>query len=231
MNQPLLANNEDAFYQQGMDWEAEIQFENTRQLQIAYIISVVASVIALLAVTAIFFIMPLKTTETYVVTVDKTTGMVDIKLPLTEQSIPQDEAITKYFLGQYVTAREGYMRSRAAKDYNLVSKLSSPIVYQTYHDKFKPENPRSPLNRYRDKTIVEVDVTSISFLSENTAYITIERSEIFPDQQKTHYEAVTIDFHYVLTPLKEKDRLINPLGFEVTDYRVDPQVLTNNLKS
>ncbi|WP_435104926.1 VirB8/TrbF family protein [Arhodomonas sp. AD133] len=33
----------------------------------------------------------------------------------------------------------------------------------------------------------------------------------------------TLTFRYVSNPASEQDRLVNPLGFEVTDYRRDPE--------
>ena len=33
----------------------------------------------------------------------------------------------------------------------------------------------------------------------------------------------TISFEYKNEPTQEKDRLVNPLGFQVTSYRVDPE--------
>ena len=33
----------------------------------------------------------------------------------------------------------------------------------------------------------------------------------------------TVGFEYVNAPQKEEDRSVNPLGFQITSYRVDPE--------
>ena len=42
---------------------------------------------------------------------------------------------------------------------------------------------------------------------------------------KTDNYIATITFDYQNRPTKEQDRLINPLGFQVTNYRIDPEAL------
>jgi type IV secretion system protein VirB8 len=38
----------------------------------------------------------------------------------------------------------------------------------------------------------------------------------------SHWMA-TVAYDYVSAPLSDADRLINPLGFSVRDYRIDPE--------
>lgn len=223
--QSVSPKDEEKFYADALGWDEEVSDRNDVKARIAYIIAGISVSVALMSTFALASVAPLKKTEAYVVMVDKITGQVEVTKPLQQSEIPQDEAITKYFVAKYVTAREGYMRSRAGTDYMVVSKLSSPTVYKRYHHDFDPKNKTSPINIYQDHSTVEIEITNISFLTKNTAYMTIERTEKTRNNNKKHYEAVTLDFQYVLTPSKEKDRFINPLGFEVTQYRVDPQVI------
>ena len=41
---------------------------------------------------------------------------------------------------------------------------------------------------------------------------------------QTHW-AATVIFKYTTSPMSEKDRSINPLGFQVLEYRNDPDAL------
>ncbi|WP_255358771.1 type IV secretion system protein [Snodgrassella sp. CFCC 13594] len=68
---------------------------------------------------------------------------------------------------------------------------------------------------------------AISFIG-NTAQIRFDKtmqpvagdlSKTFPVQPLI----ATVAFEYSDKPQSEKDRLINPLGFQVTSYRVDPE--------
>src|SRR3546814_8693531 len=54
--------------------------------------------------------LPLKTVVPYVVTVDRSTGATEVTQELRgDKTITYDEAIRKYFLADYVRAREGWI--------------------------------------------------------------------------------------------------------------------------
>jgi type IV secretion system protein VirB8 len=48
------------------------------------------------------------------------------------------------------------------------------------------------------------------------------------DKPESSHWAATITFKYSNAPMKEKDRAINPLGFQVTEYRNDPDAFTTD---
>jgi len=221
----VKASEENQFFDESANWDEEIHDRSSVKVKVAYTIAGVASAISLISVFAVAALAPLKQSDAYVIRVNDVTGQVQVMRPLTQESLPQSEAITKYFVAKYVTAREGYMRSRAEDDYVTVSKLSNKRVHRHYHAAFTPDNPKSPINVYKDRVVVKIDIENISFLSNNTAYVPITRSLQFDSRTIEKQEAVTLDFRYVLNPKKEKDRLINPMGFEVSSYRVDPMVV------
>jgi type IV secretion system protein VirB8 len=50
---------------------------------------------------------------------------------------------------------------------------------------------------------------------------TITRGE---EVRTTHWVA-TLTFAYVNAPMSSTDRLVNPLGFAVSEYRADPEAI------
>jgi type IV secretion system protein VirB8 len=44
------------------------------------------------------------------------------------------------------------------------------------------------------------------------------------DVRTTHWVA-TLTFSYVNAPMSSTDRLVNPLGFVVSEYRADPEAI------
>jgi len=117
------------------------------------------------------------------------------------------------------------MYSRRNIDYNKVMKMSSPAIAEEYYQSFNPViNEDSPLNIYGESGTVELDIRNISFIDKGTVTIPIRRIVKTPGEIIEKYDVVTMDFKYLNKPDTDDDRLINPLGFQVTSYRKDQQL-------
>jgi len=77
---------------------------------------------------------------------------------------------------------------------------------------------------------MDIKIRNISFVDADTVTIPIKRTVIRPGQKHDSYDVITLSFKYTQDPLSEEDRNINPLGFQVTAYRVDPQLLNEDSK-
>lgn len=211
------------YLKEARSWESSKVEELTNSRKTAWRVAGVSSACALLACAAVASLAPLKTTEPYVIRVDNSTGIVDVLKPLEDGKTNYDEATNKYFVQWYVRYREGYSRELAESYYSYVGLLSNGQEQQRYYQGFAPQNPLSPLNVYGDTARVKVQIKSTSFIAPNIALVrytkSIERGGDRP--QVTHW-AATITFKYSKAPMKESDRSINPFGFQVTEYRNDP---------
>jgi type IV secretion system protein VirB8 len=70
----------------------------------------------------------------------------------------------------------------------------------------------------------QVEIRAVSFVSPQVATIRFHRAV---RQGATVTESdwiATVAFRYTKAPMAEADRLRNPLGFQVTSYRADPEV-------
>ncbi|WP_164893523.1 type IV secretion system protein, partial [Mesorhizobium sp. M7A.T.Ca.US.000.02.1.1] len=65
---------------------------------------------------------------------------------------------------------------------------------------------------------------NVSFLAPNIASIRYEKTIRANDAATRSIWLATVTFRYSNAPMSEDDRLVNPIGFEVTDYRNDPEV-------
>jgi type IV secretion system protein VirB8 len=132
--------------------------------------------------------------------------------------------LIRYFLNQYVMAREGFRREFYEYDYNtLVRLLSSSGVYMAFYQSIAPETPGSPVSLgpgyYR-----EVKIKSIVFIAPKRAQIRIQIQQFSPmggDGAWIKHYILTVDFDFFPLELSLKDRYTNPLGFQVTNYRKD----------
>jgi len=199
----------------------------SRQLsRICIIISVICIVITLASVLAVAMLAPLKTVEPFVIRVDNATGIVEVTSALKETPNDYDEAITRYFATQYVRARENFQRSEAENNFKIVSLMSRPEEQTRYARWIGASNPQSPQIIYKNAA-AKISIKSISFIGKNVAqvrYFKTVRDNSNNTETISHWVA-TLTFEYVNANISTQDRLINPLGFLVSDYRSDPEVV------
>lgn len=211
------------YLSEARSWETNKVMALEKSRKTAWIIAISAGALSFISVIALMLLTPLKTVQPYVIRVDNTTGAVDVVTALKNGKTNYDETMNKYFTQLYVRWREGYSMALAQEYYTNVGMLSSRVEQAKYLQYFSPKNPNSPLNVYKNVGIVTIKIKSTSFISPNIALVRYvkEVASGTGDPVVTHW-AATINFQYVGTPMSEHDRAINPLGFQVLEYRNDP---------
>ncbi|OYR17674.1 virB8 family protein [Brucella grignonensis] len=196
-----------------------------RSKRLAWFVAAVASVLACVSVTAVVALTPLKTVEPFVIRVDNSTGIVDVVSAMSLAAGSYDEEVTKYFAARYVRAREGYVWSEAEENFRTASLMSNAAEQQRFAATYRGSNPESPQNIYGRSASSRIGIKSISLINSNVVSVrytrTITRGE---DIRTTHWVA-TITYTYANSPISSTDRLVNPLGFVVSEYRADPEAL------
>ncbi|EJF76227.1 virB8 family protein [Bartonella alsatica] len=195
------------------------------QMKIAMILTVLFGLIIIALALAVAALTPLKTVEPFVIRVDNSTGIVETVSALKESPNNYDEAITRYFASKYVRAREGFLASEAENNFRLISLLSSPGEQNRFAKWYAGNNPESPQNIYQNM-IVTVTIKSISFLSNDLIQVRYYKTIKEPNGKESISHWVSIlNFSYINAQISTDDRLINPLGFQVSEYRSDPEVI------
>ena len=115
---------------------------------------------------------PLKTVVPYVVTVDRSTGATEVTQELRgDKTITYDEAIRKYFLADYVRAREGWIPQAREEFFRKVLALSTREEQTRWTAFYKKDNPDSPQNQFTASDAVFVAIRSVAFISPNVAQV------------------------------------------------------------
>ncbi|MFU0507291.1 VirB8 family type IV secretion system protein [Pseudaminobacter sp. NGMCC 1.201702] len=196
-----------------------------RSKRLAWFVAIVASALACMSVAAVVALTPLKTVEPFVIRVDNSTGIVDVVSAMSSVAGSYDEEVTKYFAARYVRAREGYVWSEAEENFRTASLMSNAAEQQRFAAAYRGGNPESPQNVYGRSATSRIGIKSISLINSNVVSVrytrTITRGE---DVRTTHWVA-TITYFYANAPMSSSDRLVNPLGFVVSEYRADPEAL------
>jgi type IV secretion system protein VirB8 len=214
-----------AYFAQARSWDQDRLAEARRSKHLAWSIAAGACGLAVAAVCAVTALAPLKSVQPFVVRVDRTTGAVDVMGGLKGGAeLTYEEAVSKYFLGLYVRARESWLAPAAEANFSQVSIMSTPDEQQRWGQDFAPSNRNSPQVLYGAGGQVEVAIRAISFVSPKVANVRFHRVVRQGPQIAESDWISTIAFAYTAAPMLEADRLRNPLGFQVISYRADPEV-------
>ena len=101
----------------------------------------------------------------------------------------------------------------------------SKRVYPQFVSEADPNNPRSNaarLGSFGERTIKFKSITYISPQLAQVRFLVEEKSNSSTAQHKI----ALVAFEYVKMSLTTEERYLDPLGFRVTDYRVDEDVMT-----
>lgn len=226
MNEHSRAKLDD-YYAEAASWNRDRVQSTRSSLRLAWWIAGVAAAIALLEGIALVFLTPLKTVVPYTLLVDRTTGYVQALKPLEQAKITPDAALTQSFIVQYVIAREGFDMATVNANYRKVSLLSADSARSSYLQAMQVSNPQSPLAVYPRSTVIEVRVKSVSPIGANAALVRFDtmRSDGGREPQLAGSWVALVNYRYSGEPMKLEDRFVNPLGFQVSRYRKDPEAL------
>ena len=191
----------------------------------AWTVAAVAGGLAITGVTAVAMLVPLKTVAPYVITVDKATGASEITSQLSgENRVSYDEAVSKYFLADYVRNREGWIPQARKEFFEGVLAMSARDEQARWIAFYGKDNPKSPQSVFTDLDTVFIAVKSVTFVSKNVAQVrftkTLQRGSISTDTPAI----ATVTFDTTDTPTTEQQRFKNPLGLEVQTYRADLEI-------
>lgn len=212
------------YFERSRKWEQDGYISALRSARFWRVFALLSSLVSLASVLTISTLLPLKTVEPFLIRVDNSTGIVETMSALKDSPNTYDEAIGRYFIGRYVRSREGFIFDEAAHNYRVVSLMSDADEQDEFARFYNASNPRSPQNLYGRRISVEIKFRSISFINENVAQVRYVREEKIEQSVTRTSWIATMTFQFVTTNISTNDRLVNPLGFIVTEYRTAEEV-------
>jgi type IV secretion system protein VirB8 len=197
-----------------------------RSRRIAWMVAGGAGAIAVTQALAIAFMMPLKQPVPYTITVDRDTGQVQTARGVDLGPLSESEAVTQAFLVQYVLARETFDRTDYRENFRKVLLWSKDDAESGYRREWDRSTPGGAFDRYSADTLVKVTVKSVTGIGQGRALVRFdtERSEGAGAGARNAYVAA-IAFSFSGAPLSAQDRYLNPLGFQVSEYRRDSELV------
>ena len=217
----------DAKYADAIGWESSRLSLAEKSEARAWLTAKILGATNIALVAAIVIMMPLKETLPYVIEVDKSTGMSTILSVANAEEIPVSEIMDKYWLSEYVQAREAYDYRTLENDYIKTRELSMPNVFEPYSRQFGTDKNSMEQTIGDTKRIL---VELLSVVPNGNGIATVRFRKKLVDTQTGQPEGADvwtarIGYEYVPTfKVEEAKRLINPFGFKVTTYRVDQEL-------
>ncbi len=219
---------------EGKNWYKDKYQYVLVQRNILAVITLMALFGAAMSVFAVMQLTPHKSVEPFVIQIDEKSGIVERVDPVTRSEFTADEAIDRYFVAKYIRARESFISSVFKDHYNVVRVMSEPFVFGQYRQFISEQNPDSPAAILKIDGTRAIEFKSLVFIKKNDnpngikvaqARITLtDDSRRFPVPMVYH-NIVTVTYRYSKLNLNEKERYLNPLGFLVTEYTVEQEVI------
>jgi type IV secretion system protein VirB8 len=223
--EPAPDRDRRAYYEQGMVWERHIYRRAVAHARLAWSIAGLSLLMLAAAIGALLFTIPTIRYEPYMITVDKTTGYMEMVRALKPGDLADDEAVTKANVWRYVLNRETFDRNTLPQNVRVAALLSRSAAARDLEELYAPSNPRALQRTTPDGVVISVQLKSINLLNPRVAQIRFatERREL---TQITVQHWVSIArFEYSRAPMRNEWRVENPLGFQVIEYRRDQESL------
>ena len=192
------------------------------QRNILLLFTMISMFSVVVSVLFVKHVMSAKSLEPYVIEVEKKSGVATVVDQTTTQRFTGDQMMRKYFINKYIHAALGYNHKTYAQDRELVKLSSTRGIFSDYARRI---NTRT----LGDFTRINVRVSSIQFSDFNTAKIRFVQQTIVNDKQEKVNKVVDMKFHYSpQMSISMEDRLINPLGFQATQFLIADELYNFN---
>jgi type IV secretion system protein VirB8 len=202
------------------NWYQERYDNIVVQRNLLFLLLLFLVIFSIVSVGVIAYIVNAKKFDPFVIQIDDTTGMAQVVNPASSNLINGNDALAQYFIKKYVIARETYNPvdfDTEAKQ--IIRLLSTPRVYTSYRGYIRNETI-NPQIKYGQKNTTYLILKSWSKLSDNKYIMRFSVNET-DGARKVYNKIAVVSFEYIAMELSEKDKEINPVGFQVIDYRVD----------
>ncbi|MNK23309.1 Type IV secretion system protein PtlE [compost metagenome] len=220
---------------QGVNFEVTLAERARRSERRAWMVAWAAILMSLLLAGGYFLFLPLKEKVPYLVMADPYTGTATVARltgNFNERDVTTEEAINKSNVAQFILARESYDSGLIGqRNWRTTLSMAGSAVSPAYMALHAETNPERPFRLYGGQRSVNVRILSIVLIGGGEgrrptgATVRFQRSvydKATGRSQPLDSKIATMEFTYDKNlRLGDEDRVLNPLGFRVTNYRVD----------
>ncbi|APO94340.1 type IV secretion system protein [Xanthomonas vesicatoria] len=223
-----------AAVQKAVNYEVSIADLARRSEKRAWMVATVSTLITLMTAGGYYYMLPLKEKVPYLVMADAYSGtstIAKLEANYGGRTISTSEALARSNIARFILARESFDVSTIGdRDWNTVAAMAATNVLAEYRTLHAGNNPMRPFNTYGRSRAVRINILSITLIGgRGKAYTgaTVRFQRNVYDKSSTattllDNKIATLGFVYQDNlQMSDSLRVENPLGFRVTDYRVD----------
>ncbi|MDV3470165.1 type IV secretion system protein [Stenotrophomonas sp. C3(2023)] len=223
-----------------VDFETSLMAVVNRSERRAWGVAIASVIVCMLCAGAVALMLPLKERVPYLVLADAGTGRATLtRLGADTEGVTYtgNEAITRANLTSFVRAREGYELSEIGeRDWNIVFAMASADVRAAYAQLHAAGNPKALHKVHGHARSIRVQILSLQLADTAVAGARLAtvrfqrslRNNSNGESSVLDNRIATIAYVYDdALQMTEDARLLNPLGFRVTAYRVDTDLATS----
>ncbi|WP_448979630.1 virB8 family protein [Neisseria sp.] len=236
-NKNAASGNIQKAVKKSLDFETTLVDIRKKSEKRAWVVAGVSTFSSLCLLGGIFYILPLKEKEPYLVMADVYTGQATVAKLVGDWNnldITKNEAVNKSNISNFIIARESFdSQIIYDNDWATVYSMSVSSVSDSYRNQMNKGNPNSPFNIYGSTQSIRVKILSIVLNNSGkadgrdaSATVRFQRFLLNKSTGMSTFidsNVATLTYTYNSNlKMDEKYRLKNPLGFQVLSYRVDP---------
>jgi len=218
----MMQNNNE-----NISWSKDLQSTSTVQKNLLWMLNFVFGIAIILCLIWMQITLSQSRIEPFVIEIDKKTGIATTVDQVSVEEYSSNTAVLRSLIIQYIRAREEYVFQLFNTNYfDVVRVFSSPSIYYNYKSRYSPNNPNSPYSTLGKSGSTSVKWKSIIFPDKNTAQIriSIQVQDAAGAITNQTNKIILLSFEFdPSTQMPEEDRLINPLGFIVTMYKIEDE--------
>lgn len=218
-----------------IDYEITVADLARKSARRAWMVTWASLLMSLILAGGYYYMLPLKEKVPYLIMADAYTGtssVTQLRNSASYQTVTASEVVNRSNIASFILARESFdVSAIGTRDWRMLHTMSSREVSQEYTNHHSRRNPASPINLYGRTRAIRINILSITPSGRSAggaatgATVRFQRTlfnKTDGTAQPLDNKIATMAFEYKPNlSMSEEDRLLNPLGFQVTDYRVD----------
>ncbi|NBX52307.1 MAG: hypothetical protein EBT63_01470 [Proteobacteria bacterium] len=185
------------------------------QRNVLLLITIISIITVAISVLFVKNFMSSKSLEPYVIEIDDKSGMATVVQQISSQTYTANDMVRRYFINKYIQSSLGYNPQTYREDSESIRLFSSTQIYGAYRARV------NPFALGADSKI-DVKITSLMFKENSLVEIRVTKNITISGQgSSTKNELIIMNFSFAPEMgLTMEERLINPLGFQVTKFDI-----------
>ena len=134
--------------------------------------------------------------------------------------------MTQANIVQCLTARETFDAQDVKENFEAVNLCMAEAALTEYRTLYARGSETSPVQLYGYEGVVSTQIKSVQLLTPTTASVRFQTTLTMRERDTVNHWVAAIQFRYVQKPTSLAERFKNPLGFQITRYRRDQEIVT-----